>query len=214
MSPPSGRLIPVAPSTTSITATAVPPSLPDKNTPSIATLTPLVTNDSTMSSGYNSGKADLSSPILGRAIPPASPRSPPPPPPLRLIGSGPPPPPVRVAGSPSAILPNRARSPPPIHSGPSSVLLEIEGRPRSGSAPQRSVIAAIKAPEPSPTEGRWTFKTAPDFPSPLLYQDPGPKVYPSGNTSGSTIPLDLTALVGVSASRVPPPPPPIHGGAR
>ncbi|KAG0054064.1 hypothetical protein BGZ89_002745, partial [Linnemannia elongata] len=87
------------------------------------------------------------------------------------------------------------------------------GRPRSGSAPQRPVTAAIKAQEPPATEGRWTFRVSSDFPAPMSFQNHGPKIYPSGNSSGSAISLDLTALTGVAAGRIPPPPP-INGGFR
>jgi hypothetical protein len=39
--------------------------------------------------------------------------------------------------------------------------------------------------EPPATEGRWTFRTAPDFPAPRPNHNQGSKVYPSGNSTGS-----------------------------
>ncbi|KAG0373131.1 hypothetical protein BGX24_012108, partial [Mortierella sp. AD032] len=101
--------------------------------------------------------------------------------------------------------------PPPT--APAATLPALPGagaRPRSGSAPQRPVTATINKPEPPATEGRWTFRTAPDFPAPRPNHSQGTKVYPSGNSTGSSIPLDLSAL---APGRVPPPPP-IGGGGR
>ncbi|KAF9960794.1 hypothetical protein BGZ72_005959 [Mortierella alpina] len=75
-----------------------------------------------------------------------------------------------------------------------------------------SPIAPSMKVEPPATEGRWTFRSAIDFPAPPRF-DNQTKIYSSGSTSGSSIPLDLSSLAGLSAGRAPPPPP-IGGGGR
>ncbi|CAG8835845.1 28533_t:CDS:2, partial [Racocetra persica] len=62
----------------------------------------------------------------------------------------------------------------------------------------------IKSQEPPTTEGRWTFHSSADFPKPPSFV-PIIKVYPSGASTGSSFPLDLSALT--LPTRAPPPPP-------
>ncbi|KAK3842310.1 MAG: hypothetical protein J3R72DRAFT_141389 [Linnemannia gamsii] len=242
-------------------ATAVPPTLPNRNSSGRSVPAPPITNDSPSSGSATApgrvvpgtpGRAVLALPpnLSRSSAPPAPParKTGPPPPPARTNGAlspappttasrtapglpnrappqqpiraSPAPPPTAAAaanGLPSPIVtatpPNRARPPPTAPASIPPAPPGIGGRPRSGSAPQRPVTTTIKAPVPPATEGRWTFRAAFDFPSPMSYQNHGLKIYPSGNSSGSAIPLDLTALAGVSAGRVPPPPP-VNGGLR
>ncbi|KAG0317593.1 hypothetical protein BGZ97_005156 [Linnemannia gamsii] len=161
------------------------PSLPNRGSPARSVPAPPPVNGSSNTSP-------------ARAIPA------PPPTPGRTVPAVPPTP---------ARSPNRTRLPPTAPIATPPALPGAGARPRSGSAPQRPLTTAVKAPEPPATEGRWTFRTAPDFPAPRPNHNQGSKVYPSGNSTGSSIPLDLSALAGVAAGRVPPPPP-LGGGGR
>ncbi|KAF9900668.1 hypothetical protein BX616_002530, partial [Lobosporangium transversale] len=73
--------------------------------------------------------------------------------------------------------------------------------------PMSPIGTGIKLAEPPAIEGRWAFRTAQDFSAPPLPDFSQIRTYPSGNSSGTTIPLDLTTLAGITAGRMPPPPP-------
>ncbi|KAF9584471.1 hypothetical protein BGW38_006341 [Lunasporangiospora selenospora] len=80
-------------------------------------------------------------------------------------------------------------------------------RPRSGSAPQRPVSSLPPPPpEPPASEGRWNFRSTASFPAPRPFHNQGTKVYPSGSSTGTAVPLDLKSLAGKA-----PAPPPIGG---
>ncbi|KAK3833816.1 MAG: hypothetical protein JOS17DRAFT_739438 [Linnemannia elongata] len=223
--PPPARQTPMTPTPS---ASAVPPSLPNRNSSGRSVPAPPTP---TINDSSSSGSAP------GRTVPPTPGRtslfatpanlSRPPAPPSRKIGGGPPPPLSRTGGSspappatpsrptpglpnrpppqqpgraspvpppaanglPSPIVtatpPNRTRPPPTAPIATLPALSGAGGRPRSGSAPQRPVTTTFKAPEPPATEGRWTFRASSDFPVPMSFQNHGPKIYPSGNSSGS-----------------------------
>ncbi|KAI8604181.1 hypothetical protein EDD21DRAFT_366924 [Dissophora ornata] len=130
---------------------------------------------------------------------PASPRMPGPPPPPPTIplsrnnGAMSPTTPFRPAPG----LPTRA-APPSPDNRPMSPISTLGFRPAE--------LPAI--------EGRWAFRSTGDLPMPPLSLYPGPKSYPSGNSSGTSIPLDLTSLAGLPVVRAPPPPPPIGSSGR
>ncbi|CAG8475146.1 6504_t:CDS:2 [Ambispora gerdemannii] len=66
---------------------------------------------------------------------------------------------------------------------------------------------AFAPQEPPTTEGRWSFHPSSDFPAPRPFIN-SEKLYPSGASSGSSIPLELSSLsIQANPQRAPPPPP-------
>ncbi|CAG8541907.1 2212_t:CDS:2 [Ambispora leptoticha] len=120
-------------------------------------------------------------------------------------------------GSPRQVLPtntiDKHRPPAPV--------LPTNGTQnlRKTSGQQKNSQSVAFAPqEPPTTEGRWTFHPSSDFPAPRTFIN-SEKLYPSGASSGSSIPLDLSSLsIAANPQRAPPPPPPgvgrINGSKR
>ncbi|CAG8476020.1 587_t:CDS:2 [Diversispora eburnea] len=126
-------------------------------------------------------------------------------------------------------LTSPASNPPPLPSRttktqappvpPSTTLIDKQrpnSSPTNGTNARRALSPSkskvFTAPEPSTTEGRWSFHTSSDFPPPGKVTH-STKIYPSGAKTGSSIPFDLSALTSKgSPQRAPPPPPPIIGG--
>ncbi|KAF9583620.1 hypothetical protein BGW38_009021 [Lunasporangiospora selenospora] len=132
----------------------------------------------------------------------------------KLAGPPPPPPPPRLNGAtsprliPRGVSPHFAASPPsPVNPRP---IFDEFNRSKPGLAPQRplSPMNLTRQSDPPATEGRWTFKSTVDLPIPRPYQDLGIRTYPSGNTTGSSILFDHTAIVTVGRMAPPPPQPP------
>ncbi|KAI7828583.1 hypothetical protein BC939DRAFT_490830 [Gamsiella multidivaricata] len=139
-----------------------------------------------------------------------APPPPPPPPPARGSGALSP----TLTSKPAPGFPNRRgpASPPPIVTGirpapgaPGPLLSGISSR--VDVRPLSPLSPGLKPIEPPAIEGRWAFRSVGDFPTPPLGLSNAPRSYPSGNSTGTSIPLDLTSFAGLSAGRMPPPPP-------
>ncbi|CAG8777755.1 890_t:CDS:2 [Gigaspora margarita] len=154
-------------------------------------------------------------PRNGRVQPPPPPanKRPPPPPTKPLTtnaSSSPPLAPVRRRSLSPPPQPPRERSPLPTDRRPmSSAILskskELNSRKiLTPPQPPGTKSTVFAAQEPPTTEGRWTFHSSAEFPSPRSFV-PFTKVYPSGASTGSSRPLDLSTLT--LPQRAPPPPP-------
>ncbi|KAG9292911.1 hypothetical protein G9A89_016273 [Geosiphon pyriformis] len=157
--------------------------------------------------------------------------TPPPPPPSRTSiaiqrSQSPPPPPPPPPLPRTSIATQRSQSPPPTQhrqvlpvigdkQRPLTAVLPTNGTNnnfalrKSINAQKFSVIqsTAFIQTEPQTTEGRWTFHPSSDFPIPPPFRN-SEKIYPSGSSTGSSIPLDLSSLsLRGNPQRAPPPPP-------
>ncbi|RIA84940.1 hypothetical protein C1645_831558 [Glomus cerebriforme] len=199
-----------------------PPPLPNRTTPNIPSLPsrtktsavpPQIPNRTQTFNTTSSAPPLPSRNSKGAAppLPPASKKVPPPPPnkPSSLTNKTAPPPPVRPASTVQ-----RSQSPPPqplqVHSlnpgklrpASSAVLSNGETNLRAFN-PSRSISTSFTPKEPSTTEGRWTFRPSSDFPTPRPFTKLT-REYPSGASSGSSIPLDLSSLTPQRAPPLPP----------
>ncbi|CAG8518530.1 9797_t:CDS:2 [Paraglomus brasilianum] len=129
------------------------------------------------------------------------------------IGKKPPPPPI--SKKPPLTLPKKSsvaveRTRPVSNAVKGDI---IRNTTRISST--RSVV--VTSQERSTTEGRWTFHPSSDFPPPSSFNS-SVKTYPSGSSTGTTVPLDLSSLsLQGTPQRAPPPPPPFGlkpGGRR
>ncbi|CAG8578369.1 3394_t:CDS:2 [Acaulospora morrowiae] len=154
------------------------PSLPSRNTPSKNLSKVVAVNCS-----INTPNSDTPAPPLPSRTPKASPLPLTPARTTTTSTNAPSPPPL-----PSR---NRARSPTiPDKERPSSAPNGANAR-RAFSPPKFSTKSVSQ--EPPRIEGRWEFHPSSQFPPPGDFK-PSKKIYPSGASSGSSIPLDLSAL--------------------
>ncbi|KAJ1660653.1 verprolin [Dispira simplex] len=156
----------------------------------------------------NTPSSGLDLPGWGAAPPPPPPASAPPAKP-NVTRRAPPPPPTRRPGTGTPAPPTVAPPPPPPPV--SSAATNPRQRasllsPRNAPAPRmrlpalpptngvnRQSLTLGSAGEDAPLqEGRWSFHSPAHFPLPVRMSTSFPKrVYPSGRTTGSTIPLHL-----------------------
>ncbi|KAF8982168.1 hypothetical protein BGZ46_001704 [Entomortierella lignicola] len=143
------------------------------------------------------GSAPPATPSRPTAAPPAPPGRAPPQQPYRNTPAVP----TSVLPTPNAsnTLPSRTRPPNTLPVPPA--LPGGGARARSGSAPAKPDIRlpspttpVLKQAEPPITEGKWTFRGASDLPAPRGNHNSGHKVYPSGSSTGTSLPLDLSSL--------------------
>ncbi|CAG8468130.1 1459_t:CDS:2 [Paraglomus occultum] len=211
---------------------APPPALPSRLHSSASTKSNKEAIAESIARSLPSSRSSNSSstpPLPARnTAPPIGKKPPPPPiskkPPLTLpkktsvAGKLPPPPPARPT--------TRTQSPPPPPQRPRTVVertrpISNTGIGSDGTRTLGRVVStrsvAITSQEPSTTEGRWTFHPSSDFPPPSSFNS-SVKTYPSGSSTGTTVPLDLSSLsLQGTPQRAPPPPPPFGlkpGGRR
>ncbi|GBC04708.1 hypothetical protein RclHR1_05810020 [Rhizophagus clarus] len=200
-----------------------PPPLPNRTTPSVPPLpsrtktsaVPPQIPNRTQTSNTTSSAPPLPSRSSKGAAPPlplTNKKAPPPPPnkPSSLTNKVAPPPPVRPASTvqrsqspPPQPLRSRSPNPGKLRPASSAVLLPNVETNRRALSPSRSISTSFTPKEPPTTEGRWAFHPSSDFPPPRPFTK-STREYPSGASSGSSIPLDLSSL---TPQRAPPPPP-------